>query len=202
MKWKELEFCLKTASTLDKQAIAEKEKAHYRTVLECILAIVLFLAERNMVFRGVSNSFYIHGNGNFLGEVQLLAKFNPILAKHQQHIQNAETVAKYYSIILDCTPDISHQEQMTMIIHFLKLQKDKTKIKEYFVGFLKVTDTSGAGLFESLLEKLASLGLDLMDCRGQSYDNGSNMKEKHSGVQARFLQKNLQAFYLPCMNQS
>ena len=77
-----------------------------------------------------------------------------------------------------------------MIHFFIELQNDSFVIKEYCVGFLKVADTSGDGLCESLLQKLAELGLDLTDCRGQAYDNGSNMKGKYSGVQARFLKMN------------
>ena len=34
--------------------------------------------------------------------------------------------------------------------------------------------------------------------RGQGYDNGSNMKEKHKGVQKRFIDVNPRAFYTPC----
>jgi hypothetical protein len=64
-----------------------------------------------------------------------------------EEITNRAKAVKYYSIILDCTPYISHQEQMTMILRFVELQKDKAAIKEYFVGFLKVADISGAGIF-------------------------------------------------------
>lgn len=34
--------------------------------------------------------------------------------------------------------------------------------------------------------------------RGQGYDNGSNMKGKHQGVQKRLLDINPRAFYMPC----
>ena len=34
--------------------------------------------------------------------------------------------------------------------------------------------------------------------RGQSYDNGSNMKGKHQGVQRRLLDINSKALYMPC----
>lgn len=121
--------------------------------------------------------------------MQLLAKFDPILSEHLQHIQNVEIVAhyvgpggqnelvslisdhilkeitnqakgtKYFSIIIDCTQDISHCEQITMISRFVELKIGITKIKEYFVALLKVTNTSGAGIFELLLKKLGSDGL-------------------------------------------
>lgn len=43
---------------------------------------------------------------------------------------------------------------------------------------------------------LKNLELDLNCMRGQGYDNGSNMKGKHQGVQKRLLDKNLKAFYM------
>jgi hypothetical protein len=42
------------------------------------------------------------------------------------------------------------------------------------------------------------LKLNINDIRGQSYDNGSNMKGKHQGVQKRLLDVNPRAFYIPC----
>jgi hypothetical protein len=45
---------------------------------------------------------------------------------------------------------------------------------------------------------MESFGLNIDDIRGQGYDNGSNMKGKHHGVQRRLLQKNPRALYMPC----
>ena len=85
-------------------------------------------------------------NGNFLGLVQLVTKFDPVLQEHVRRISNDEihdhylgkrmqnefiqlisnhvlkeilasvTKSKFYSVILDCTPDVSRKEQMTVVL--------------------------------------------------------------------------------------
>ncbi|GKA50263.1 VIER F-box protein 2 [Tanacetum coccineum] len=52
-----------------------------------------------------------------------------------------------------------------------------------YVRFLNVDETTGKRLFDVTLDELKSLDLDIDDVRGQGYDNGSNMKGKHQGVQ-------------------
>ena len=68
--------------------------------------------------------------------------------------------------------------------------------------FLVVNDTTGQGLFKELQNVLHHLDLDIDDVRGQGYDNGSNMKGKHKGVQKRLLDINPRAFYTPCGSHS
>lgn len=90
----------------------------------------------------------IKNNGNFLKFIEFLGEFDPVMKEHirritsdeihthylgkeiqneiinllakkiRLHILKCLKKAKYYSIVLDCTPDISNKEQMTMIFRF------------------------------------------------------------------------------------
>ena len=111
-------------------------------------------------------------------------------------------LAKYFSIILDCTPDMSHHEQMSVILRYVLCNEEAAVVKKTFFGYLSISDSTGKDLLDAFLEKATELQLKLSDCRGQSYDNGANMKGKHSGVQARMLDINPKAVYVPCANHT
>ncbi|XP_075515349.1 uncharacterized protein LOC142549989 [Primulina tabacum] len=87
---------------------------------------------------------------------------------------------------------------MSIVIRCLNDSKSFTKVEKYWVQFLDVDDTSGLGLFMHLKNALVNLELDIDDIRSQGYDNGSNMKGRHKGVQKRLLEMNPRAFYTPC----
>ena len=106
-------------------------------------------------------------------------------------------------MILDCTPDVSHEEQLTVILRFVQCDEEQGAIvKEAFFGYLRVKDSSGKGLLETFLKRSAEIQLNLSDSRGQCYDNGSNMKGKEAGFQARILKINPKALFVPCANHS
>ena len=84
-------------------------------------------------------------------------------------------------MILNCTPDVSQEEQLTVILSFVQCDEEQGAIvKEVFFGYLKVKDSSGKGLLETFLKRSAELQLNPSDCRGQCYDNSANMKGKKS----------------------
>ena len=104
---------------------------------------------------------------------------------------------KYFFIILDCTPDLRHKEQLSVIVRTVS-QGDLPQVKEYFLGFLVAEETTGESLSSLILDRLEELNIPFENCRGHSYDNGANMKGKNKGVQARLLQLNPKAFFVVC----
>ncbi|KAF2888330.1 hypothetical protein ILUMI_17843 [Ignelater luminosus] len=65
-----------------------------------------------------------------------------------------------------------------------------------------VSDAMGNDLTRAIEEELSENGLLLSNYRGQSDDNGTNMKSKKQDVQTQIMQKNHRAFYLPCASHS
>ncbi|XP_065665530.1 zinc finger MYM-type protein 1-like [Hydra vulgaris] len=182
------------------QRMIENEKKHWRLVLERLFAIVLMLAERSLPFRGHREQLYQPNNGNFLAKVELIAKFDPVMLEHLKRIKNKECFdtylgknvqneiiglisrrilktivssvqsSKYFSVIMDCTPDVSHTEQLSILLRCVKINQEEVQIEEFFCGFFHITDSTGSGLLETFLNLLAEYNLDLMNCHGQSYD--------------------------------
>ena len=116
-----------------------------------------------------------------------------------QVIINEIASAKYYSFSIDSTPDISHTDQLTFTVRYVHEDGMPT---ERFLKFEEIHSHTGLNLFKTIIEALKDFKLDLKDCRGQSYDNASNMSGKYSGVQARVLEENDKAIYIPCMAHS
>ncbi|GKB66542.1 zinc finger MYM-type protein 1-like protein [Tanacetum coccineum] len=87
---------------------------------------------------------------------------------------------------------------MSLILRYVNVSSTCVSVEESFLGFLNIDDTTGQGLFDVTQAELKALDLDIDDVRGQGYDNGSNMKGKHRGVQKKFLDINPREFYTPC----
>ena len=105
----------------------------------------------------------------------------------------------YKRQILDCTPDVSHVEQLSLTFRFVDTNEDEVKVRECFVAYQPVSDSLGAGLTGLFLDKIVQeFDLDMNDCQGQGYNNGANMVGVNKGVQTRILNQYPRAFFNPC----
>ncbi|OCT76494.1 hypothetical protein XELAEV_18031697mg [Xenopus laevis] len=104
-----------------------------------------------------------------------------------------------YSISVNSTPDVSHTDQLAFVIHYVN---NDGIPKERFIKFIQNVDDKAEKLFSAVMDTLKEYQIDIMDCRGQSYDNASNMSGTYSGLQAQIKQVNPLAVYIPCSANS
>uniref|UniRef100_H3B065 DUF4371 domain-containing protein n=1 Tax=Latimeria chalumnae TaxID=7897 RepID=H3B065_LATCH len=183
-KWVEAEIRIKRHQGIDKknQELINKEAKHWTNIPECLMSIILFLAEHNTTFQGSSECLFKTHNGNFLGLVQFLGKFDTVL---QERLCDVSTKSWIAHLI------VSHREQLSFTICFVDTSEDIIRVKEHSVEFHTVQNLIREGLKGVLMDMLDKCGLDIQECRGQGYDNGANVKGRNKGI-------NLRTFFMPC----
>ena len=237
-KWKELEQSLcghGVDHKLQKQIMSEVDE--WRAILTRLLDVTLHCATRGLPFQGDNTVIGDQHNGNFLGTLELLGKYDRITYEHLAKVQKAQAEGKsmqgkvhylswqsqnefielcakkvlrfileerqqaiYFSIIVDSTPDVAHNEQNVLILRYLikDNESDKFEIHERFIEFIMFHKKTGEELSDMVLSRLDHYMIPFSDCRGQGYDNGANMSGKVKGVQAHLHKKNPLAQYSPC----
>lgn len=151
------------------------ETNYWVDVLKRVVAVVKFLCERSLSFRGNNEVFGVPNNGNYLGILELISQFDPFLKEHILKYVNQGTgnpsylskticeeliqlmgkkvlktiieeinIAKYYSLIVDSTPDCSHIDQLSIVFRYVYLGE----VKERFVHFIPVNSHKGKSLFD------------------------------------------------------
>jgi hypothetical protein len=211
------------------QVQINQEKEYWRGILRRLVSVIKCLAERGLPFRGDTERFGHPNNGNYLGVLELLSEYDPFLKDHIKRYGNAgsgqasylssatcdelieimgkrvfeEIVkevkeGKYYSISVDSTPDVSHTDQLTFIVRYVK---SGIPI-ERFLKFIPIQGHTSENLFNEVSDTLAEHDIPISDCRGQSYDNTSNMSGRYNGLQAKLKSVNELADYIPCTSHS
>ena len=93
----------------------------------------------------------------------------------------------------------SQDNQLCFTVRYVK----PTGPVERFLAFLPMEGHTAQQIFDSLVQYTSEKGIDLANCRGQSYDNASNMSGKYNGVQALVKAKfGAVAEYVPCYAHS
>jgi hypothetical protein len=105
--------------------------------------------------------------------------------------------AKYFSISVDSTPDVTHIDQLTFIVRYVQ----NAVPKERFLQFIPIHGHKADRLAD-VTSFLKDNNISLMNCRGQSYDNAANMPGHYSGLQARLKEQNEYTLYVTCAGHS
>lgn len=206
-----------------------KERVYWRNVLTRIVSVVRFLTERGLPLRGDCEKFGNANNGNYLGLLELLSEYDPFLKEHinkyggggsgktsylshricdefidvigkqvfEEIVKEVKT-SKYYSFSVDSTPDAAHMDQLTFVIRYLKSGEPK----ERFLKFIPISAHTADHLFHEVTGLLNESKIPISDCRGQSYDNASNMSGRFNGLQAKVKELNELAEFVPCSSHS
>lgn len=66
------------------------EKDKWRAILRRILDVVFFLGKRGLAFRGSSHLIDDPQNGNFLGLIELLSKYDALLLEHVEKVRKSQ----------------------------------------------------------------------------------------------------------------
>ncbi len=204
----------------------ETESQYWSEVLKRVVAVIKFISERGLGFRGDNRQFGSPQNGNYLGCLELISQFDPFLREHIVRFGNAgkgtpsylsSTVceelidlmgdkmlsvildkirmAKYFSLIVDSSPDISHSDQLTFVVRYVS---EEGITEERFLKFLPIRSHTGESLFNSVISVLTEMNINIENCRGQCFDNASNMSGVYKGVQSRICEVNPLAEWVPC----
>ena len=81
--------------------------------------------------------------------IELLGK------KVKDRILEEKKTAKYFAILLDSTPDVSHIDQMTFIVRYVKIDSNnEVQIKESFLNFFPLQRKNAHEITKSILNKL------------------------------------------------
>jgi hypothetical protein len=94
--------------------------------------------------------------------------------------------AKYFSISVDSTPDVTYIDHLTFILRYVK----NAVPKERFLQFIPIHGHKADHLADVVTSFLKDNNISLMNCRSQSYDNAANISGHYSGLQARLREQN------------
>lgn len=204
----------------------QEEVKNNRDYLKILFQSLLYLGKQGIAFRGHREHEKSDNRGNYIELLKLRSTDNTLLKQKfldrdkffnyvhhdvqnemieimadliRQYILDDVKKSKYLSVLLDETPDVSHHEQVTLVIRHVT---EELEIKESFLGFYKTDFTDGDTLYKLLLSILAELGIDPTNVIAQCFDGAGNMSGTYKGVAARMKEQNPHVMYVHCYMHS
>ena len=207
----------------------ESEKKYCNDILLRILTVIKMLASRGLSFRDSNEIVGSVHNGNYLGCLELVAEFDPLLAEHIQkrankgrghvsylssticdefiHVLSRDVLDHILTEIIEAkyfavsVDSTPHISHVDQLTIIFRYMTSKGPV-ERFVTFIPIEEHTGEGLATKLLDFMENTRISIKDCRGQSYDNAANMSGRFNGMQAKIKEHNNLAEYIPCCAHS
>lgn len=164
------------------------------------LGIIEVLAEYDPFLQQHIQLYANKGRGNvsYFSKTTYEEFIEALAKKVLQHIINEVKSAKYWGLVLDSTPDISHVDQLSVVFRYYL----NGRVYERFVGFIQIKSHKGKSMATDVLTLIETLTIELENCRAQTYDNARNMSGEYNGLQAHICEINKLAYYVPCIGHS
>ncbi|XP_060216886.1 uncharacterized protein LOC132644319 [Lycium barbarum] len=101
----------------------------------------------------------------------------------------------YFGILVDESKDVSHKEQMALILWYVNKEG---KLMERFLSVVHVKDTSARSLKDAIYSLLLEHNLSSSQIRGQGYDGASNMQGEINGLKTLIVKDSPSAYCTHC----
>ena len=102
----------------------------------------------------------------------------------------------HFCVMADEITDSSNREQLVVCLRWVD------DVQEDFLGLYQVPNIASDTVVKCLRDVLIRMNLNIDNCRGQCYDEASNMKGHKKGVATQILQEEGRALYTHCYGHS
>ncbi|XP_016566646.1 zinc finger MYM-type protein 1-like [Capsicum annuum] len=167
---------------------SEKEKNESRRRLSASIDVARFLLRLGLSFRGHDESVSSTNRDIFLELLRWYGNIN-------EDVIMEDLDGDYFEILVDESKDISHKEQMTLVLRYVD---KKGEVIERFIGVVHVSDASARSLKKSIYSFLLDHSPSLSQIRGQGYDGASNMQGELNGLKNLILRDTPSAYSTHC----
>ncbi|XP_013777812.1 zinc finger MYM-type protein 1-like, partial [Limulus polyphemus] len=143
LAWRKLESYLLSETGVDTifEASIKTEAVKWYNILKHIIDVVLFLGERGLAFNGSSHRIGDSSNGNFLGLIELLSRWDPILQEHVLSVEESQKRSERLQVLY-LFPDSQNEfisECLNLVKQHILLERQSAK---YFAVIVDATPDS------------------------------------------------------------
>ena len=89
----------------------------------------------------------------------------------KKKIVNQVKRVKYFAMIFNSTPDLSHMDQTSQVLRYALIEGSSVNVVASFIDFMETKGKMVEYISKMILEKVNEQGIAIANCRGQAYDN-------------------------------